>query len=332
VCDGNNKVIFNALGLLFARYSISNDIEECSKQKKITISKINLPLELGRWISAYQIDGKTERGLNASGLGADFDPSLALIKAYVEFVERSVYVDEGEAYGFSSTNGIAGHRFASLAKKSAISEIYERDSFLLHWYSATPMELVKIPAHLTELLEKFTLINYSCLFFKSYLGVIPTYSCFLINKTTGGFVVGLSSGKTFVNDIQKALTEAIINLFFGNYGKCDKDLIENVTTGGIKSLEGHRAYWLLISHFPAWMMTKPHAPQRNSSIIPPGRPIRVFIKKVKKVSIVGYKVLNSLEIGLGPANALEIQILKSRFNYDISSTLMRLGERPHPIP
>ncbi len=320
------------LDKLVNRFSIASDIEFAISQNQIKISKIQFPERCLDSIFCYQVTGAMDGGKIANGLGADYNSSRAIIKAYVEFVERSVFLNDGGRFEFDSTNGIAGHRFSALARKAAVSEIYERDSFLLHWYSATPMELIKPPGNLIKTIENLRSVGYTCMFFKSFLGVIPTVSCFLVDETSGGFVLGLSSGKSLNADIEKSFTEAVINLYFGSYGRSDQELIAEIKSNGITQLEHHRAYWLLIDHFPDWLLSKSAPSESKNTTAPPGAPIEIFRKKFKKVTVVGCKVRNSLGIGLGPPDLFEIETMKNRFTYDIGVFLPQLGERPHPIP
>lgn len=72
--------------------------------------------------------------------GADHNHDLALVKATAEAIERAVL----EEHKFPTSNGLAAHINVESAKRSAISELVERDAILCHFYSRTPFSPLNI--------------------------------------------------------------------------------------------------------------------------------------------------------------------------------------------
>ncbi|MGZ6298623.1 MAG: YcaO-like family protein, partial [Parachlamydiaceae bacterium] len=142
-----------------------------------------------------------------AGLGASINLKDAYKIAYFEYLERKALFDYGIHCGFNSTNGIALHKFKFLASSSARSELFERDSFLLHWHSSTPfipIEIKEIQDQLIPAINELKTLGYETRFGKTFLGEQETIVTTLMDSKTQGFALGLSSGRGTKKDIEKA--------------------------------------------------------------------------------------------------------------------------------
>lgn len=293
----------------------------------LTCEIISLPGPSLKKFYAYQFSKKNFANRVVYGLGVDLNEKKAIIKGFVEFHERNAFLDIGVEKGFRSTNGIAGHRFYSLAKSSAIAEVQERDSFLLHWYSQTPFKHVKAPNTLSHYRLSLAQDGYDAIFAVTTLGFSQATVCFLINKSNLGFVIGLACGRSETDNAQKAFTEALINLYFGGYGKPKNEQQEDLQTNGLTSLTNHRCYWLYNRTLPPWVLENiDHHLEIGRDVIPDAR--EIFHEKHGYIHVVGVTIPTSLNLELGyPSRETVSNLstrLKRKYNYDKIEA--------HPIP
>lgn len=309
-----------------ASFSILNMIESEIKSG-LKCERIAFPGSSFNKLYAYQFSKSNSANRVVHGLGVDLNEKKAIIKGFVEFHERNAFFDIGVANGFTSTNGIAGHRFYLLARNSAIAEITERDSLLMHWYSETPFKHIKSPKIFDSYKLSLARDGYEILFVVTTLGFSKTTVCFLINKKTLGFVIGLSSGRSEVDDSQKAFTEALVNLHFGGYGKSIDEQQHDLLTNGLTSLTNHRCYWLYKSTLPSWVLENLEYQLKSSKAAAP-EVTEIFHKKHGSVHIVGVAVSNSFNLELGYPSKETVSLLSTRlekkYNYDKIEA--------HPIP
>jgi hypothetical protein len=71
--------------------------------------------------------------------GAAPSEDLALLKAFSEAIERSVFLNEGSV----TSNGFAAHLTRSEARSNALNELIERDLFLCHFLTGTPFTALR---------------------------------------------------------------------------------------------------------------------------------------------------------------------------------------------
>lgn len=273
----------------------------------------------------YQLSKTDSNGTIIAGLGSDFNQKLAYTKCLVEFIERKAFYEIGIKEGFSSTNGIAGHFFNSLAKKNAHAELLERDSFLLHWYGQIPFLPVKNSNKFILNFQK-SMPNYKIRFFKTFLGEITTYCCFITNDLAPGFVVGLSSGKKDLNsEIEKSFSEAVINLYYGSGGTNSPPYDGD----SLNTLSDHRNYWLM-RPTPVWIDsqidTKTIIYQKH-----PHTTICSFNVKYGKINVHGLIKTNFLGIKVGWPDTSDILQLKMRIR-NLNNLMYINRAEPHPIP
>lgn len=258
------------------------------------------------------------------GLGTSKDPKLAQIKAYAEFVERKAFLDSSKQHQLSSTNGVATHILCFIAEKNAKDELFERDSFLMHWYSETPM--IPLSTHETYLnteIDATSQLGFYTRFYKTFLGYQETIVCFLISKKTGGFCIGLCSGKGRKNDLHKAFLEASINLFLCENGKSAAVLKEY---NDIR-LKHHRDFWLFEQTLPKWILIPPQ-PIEECRKDPIFETISLPCEHFSTVSVQS-KHLLGLSVGFASENdvaLVEKRLNNSDFKIKINKNLI------HPIP
>ena len=315
-------------------FKFKNNLEEQIAQELKSggkFTRIEFPIKRLNEFFTIQFSHKIADGSEQFGLGSDKNEKLAYVKAYVEFLERKAFWEIGLSKGYISTSGIAGHRFSFLAKQAALAELYERDAFLIHWYLNYPFSKMKIQDQLIlECMVELKNQGYGALFFKTTLGKIRTVICFLVNKNTGGFVVGLSSGKPVTQDIHKAFTEAIINLFCGDLTLSEKDLKKNLEDQGLNNLQNHRSYWLYKKTIPSWIFKNdPIIPMIKERTLKP-KICDSFTVSYGKVKVVGIKMSSVLELHLGFPNKNDIDTLTRRVTFD--NELNSIVSFPHPIP
>ncbi len=74
------------------------------------------------------------KSFDAWGFGDGTDPTMALIRAYYESIERIVFHQSGAP----TTNGFAAHVTTAEARVKAAEELIERDVFLTSWFCNRP--------------------------------------------------------------------------------------------------------------------------------------------------------------------------------------------------
>ena len=293
--------------------------------KGASFQRLKSPLLALDGYHIFQFSREETQFGTVSGLGTDSDEQTAYLKAIMEYIERQIMLEHGPAFGFESSNGIAAHRTMAQAYKSALYEVYERDAFLLHWYTRTPFQTFKPDlTHRRDLLSKLEAIGVEVLFSVTFRGYRETTVCWLVRRSTRGFVVGLSCGRGTQGDSDKALDEAFVNLFFGFEHKTEVELAAKVRSNGIQSLPDHRHYWLLVEHLPDWVTDRTHArpPKRLGHY---GVPTQLTLSNWPPV--VGVKVTGALDMCLGPPGDAERVLLKAH-GYEAG----RGDILPHPIP
>ncbi len=267
----------------------------------------------------------------SAGLGASRDLAHAYKIAYFEYLERKALFDYGIDQGFSSTNGIALHKFKFLAGLAAQSELYERDSFLLHWYSSTSfisIDIKKVLPEISSSINELKNLGFKAHFGKTFLGEQETIIATLMNIDTQGFVLGLSSGRGLQKDLEKAFLEACINLFHGDCGRSKNDLLMQIEKEGITSLSAHRTLWLYLKSLPDWF----YGDQTQS----------VFYEKIttkldehlltkSPFPVVGVKSNDLITLELGNPSNTTIDALRKRLRTGKHKEV-KIWNCPHPIP
>ena len=262
-----------------------------------------------------------------AGLGSDFDEKKAYRKGVFEYLERKIVMTVGVEFGFDSTNGVAAHRYKSLAANAAYNELCERDSFLRHWYLKAPFKEIVLNTRLGKAVaEDLRRDGFDLLLKETRLGFKKTRLAFLVNRSTGGFALGLSSGRGASGDVDKSILEAVINLYFGNEGRSESELIDDVKRHGLEVPRDHRAYWLLMNPIPNWILNLENPVIENlRSLEPPS--ITVVPLSSLPVPVVGVRSeqLNRLTFGFPSNQDLDVLI---KNGYGAGS----LFPLPHPIP
>lgn len=284
--------------------------------------RVKLPLKnMNSYIAQFAsyVDGiPTE----VTGLGVDLNESVAYEKAFVEFFERKTFFTKAVPLGFETTNGIAGHKFKSLARNNAMNELFERDSFLRHWYQEVPFNIEPTPSdnYINDVVNELEDQGHQTHFLSTYLGHKKTIVSIIQERESGGFVVGLASGQK--SEFKKALDEAVINLFYGNGEMSRAQRIEKIKKDGIVGLRDHRGYWLYMNHLPDWVLSS-HKIVEPSFVEPSGITFRDLYKDGVCISTCECDSCIPLIVGNLSENDIEhlnkIGIVRNKFSY-------------HPIP
>lgn len=314
-----NKMLTN----IFMGSFIDSQIKSGAEFKKVTI-----PLETLKWLHTIHFSFPDKR-LDYYGLGSDTNEKLAYVKAVVEFYERTAFYDVGINCGFTSTNGIAGHRFYNLAHKAAIAELYERDACLCHWYSQTPfLKVENINTNVQNVITELSGLKIKTLFRSTYLGFKKIILCFLINEQSGGFALGLSNDK---ENTAKAFSEAVINYFLGHQGKTPIELQAKLRKEGLISLQNHRTYWMHENPIPEWVLKISTNEHFIGQISPAPKTINTFQYKTGPIRISAVQLSEIFTLKLGFPTKEDMELLRRRLGYDISIPNNSLTA-PHPIP
>jgi hypothetical protein len=165
-----------------------------------------------QWIPKFH-DFKAEITINQTvytGRGIDQNLDTAFTKACVEAVERFI-CDEHKIY----STGVAGHSDIEQANLGAQLELLERDAFLCHYLTKTPMKLIDPEIHLKidfiEIQEKLKRHNIEFNFYKlSSSYDLEIVLCLSVLKQ-GGFIIGLSCSPSIQKSQEKAFLECITN-------------------------------------------------------------------------------------------------------------------------
>jgi hypothetical protein len=266
-------------------------------------------------------------GRECAGLGVDKNPKLALLKAVSEYFERKAVLTFGHNFKFKSTNGVASHKYSLLAKHAAYFELAERDAFLAHWYSRRPFKKIEVPSKNQSDFQK--LIegkNVKLLFYETTLGFEKATVCFIVDKSSGGFAIGLSAGRGSL-DLEKSFQEAIINFELGGYGFSKEDLLKDYDENGLTSLQAHRTYWLYKSILPSWILTGSLDKKLETNF-------KLQETKYIKLADVPFKVFGAknedlLDLPIGVPSENDLTKLTRRIDLNIKNS----GEwLIHPIP
>lgn len=285
-----------------------------------------------RDFKVVQFQKTLESGTVCPGLGCSTNLAKASRQAVYEYYERKAFLEIGVNSGFSSTNGVALHKFRHLAVRAASAELFERDAFLYHWYTKRPFRA--IPAADLEDLGPYRRhlreLGYETLVVEANEGYLSTMVTFLISRASSGFVVGTSAGRRRKDDILKSFVEACINLFFGDYGRSESELRSDLQSHGVRGLSGHRAFWLYEGNIPSW--TVGGSDSGKSLSLKSDLKLEVVPFAMEPFCVVGVRHPLVLPLRIGLPNTEDLEILRARQRLlDIDGELSLESLWPHPI-
>ena len=108
-------------------------IETSAVDLDLRILQLGWPKTWAPAFTAIQVTASIG-GLDFIGQGIDVDQDIAVIKATVEAIERSVK----DVHGLHSSSGLAGHGTCEQASINARNELVERDAFFCHYLTKIP--------------------------------------------------------------------------------------------------------------------------------------------------------------------------------------------------
>ena len=256
------------------------------------------------------------------GLGKSSDLKAAQIIAYFEYLERKAFLKNHRQYSLLSSSGVAAHKFRYLAAQAAASELKERDSFLVHWYTQTPLLSSMMPKDLNAIKSDLHHLGYDVHIRRTWLGQSETSVAIIVNRKTLGFCLGTSCGKGHHRDVKKAVLEAVINLCYGDYGKSTQDLTRHLTLSRLSSLEDHRALWLYCQPIPRWLLEcNDIAPEFQPSVAE----IVVIDIETSPFPVVSAKSADLLSLQIGTPSSLASLTRRLPVGYRVNEVL------PHPL-
>jgi ribosomal protein S12 methylthiotransferase accessory factor YcaO len=239
---------------VFDWFGLYRPLLETWKKNGLEVSRIKLASKYSDPVP-HRIELRIRRQSDGSfiaGYGEDNSESRAYEKAICELREREVF-STSETIVRETTNGLAAHRFQSIAKRYAKAELIERDAFLRHWLTQTPFAKI-IPGKDKEtqsIIASIENLEHVVHVYSTFLGIRKTVVVAIENTANQGFVIGSSGIESEKKAIRKALREAYYNLAVERVEKVDWEK---------KNLLFHREYWYKRGQIPDWM--------RNNSIIP----------------------------------------------------------------
>ena len=152
-------------------------------------------------------------GILGVGFGESHSALLATQKAISEAFERAVLVRlRGTPWAGSTSSGWASHVDSVAARRSALGELLERDSILVHWLTQTPLHQVSLtdaPNWLRAFLKDELPLQSDFKGLKvlaGYLGHVPTATV-VLEKASGGAVLSHAAGQTLEQATFSALIE-----------------------------------------------------------------------------------------------------------------------------
>lgn len=187
-------------------------------------------------------------GKRIYGYGDSERELFAYEKAIAELLEREAMFLCGIPLGIKTTNGLAAHRQTFLAKQTAKIELQERDAFLRHWLTRTP--LLKIPDPDDACVRAFRSAiesdGYELILATTYIGTIPSVIAVIRNRGTGGFLIGSSAARSLRARIRKAIGEAFLSLH------SHRESMPIVWDRA--SFETHANFWFFHNSMPTWFV------------------------------------------------------------------------------
>jgi hypothetical protein len=203
---------------------------------------------------SVQTNIRTANGIDVFGYGESDVRLLAVQKSIAEGVERAVFkISKSIFPDMKNSNGWAAHVTNEKARRSARSEIMERDSSLVHWLSQTPMRVLpeqELPRKVrlwqrTELMraKRFNVLSVLV----SSLGSAPIAATFVHDSDGYGFV-SQATDSDLNSAIERALAETcrIADHFA-------KGHMSHLSADVPKTAEDHAIYYALKEPLPKWL-------------------------------------------------------------------------------
>lgn len=310
-------------------------IQDTSKSYQLQIEELGWIREF--FPEIYDFSARIEiNNKHYYGRGSNKDKNLAIEIAIGEAFERAL-----SAAHFPNTNGLAVHSDYATAKINAQNELLERDLFLSHFHSNTPLipvgeYLEVIPDTIRkQILKNGDKIN---LYKMKPTNVGSGYVCLIHNGSSWGGVIGMSFGDQSPEDlIEKATLESMRQ--YWHYYK-NEELKSCLTEEEFKNLgrwtfvdHGHLS--LNVDYFRKIIPIFSETPSTLSGselmqYSPDEFRYTTFpMKSFFECPLVGVRCTSSLcqELNVGPSGKINHNGIK-RFGGSIES---RSNFLPHPI-
>lgn len=184
-------------------------------------------------------------GRRIYGYGESNRETVAYEKAICELIERETLYLQDTNSVIKTTNGMAAHRFSKIAALNAKLELIERDAFLRHWLTRTPLS--EIPKSNDSVVDEFKGVfnksDHDLILCETFLGFSPTTIAIALNRKTKGFRIGSSGTLGKRQQRRKAVGEAFFSLFVSNNKAIDWN---------IPSFSNHAHHWYFEKQMPDW--------------------------------------------------------------------------------
>jgi hypothetical protein len=202
-----------------------------------------------------------------------------------------------------------------LAKEAARLELLERDAFLRHWLTRTPLRVVSMPCdhNVVRFKQAFNERGHDLFLCETELGYLPTSIAVVVNRQTGGFLLGSSAAPGKKNRHAKAIGEAFSILF----GRDDWDV--NWQKPDFKD---HSNYWYRERVIPSWLIGGSNRLLRKPEAKPQ---INYIDLRRNLLSVVAAKSPDVFDIWVGSTPAAVVEKAERFFGIPINEDI-------HPFP
>lgn len=242
---------------------------------------------------------------------------LAYEKAICELFERELMKRSALYGGKTTSNGVAAHRFLYLAKHAARDELIERDAFLRHWLTKTSFTRVETPTFLKRYSKPIHESGHELIHATTHLGAKKTAIAIIINRKSGGFLIGSALKANLSEGLHKATREAFYSLI------ADFETSSDTVDWNTPSFTNHRQYWYHHNEIPSWLLNSNPSQSLKPFKINPLYSYQILGQT--PIPVVACSSISLLELWTG-ATPKEV-LCNIEENYDIAPNL-----DPHPFP
>ena len=196
--------------------------------------RLNVAVYTGRWVVKWlpkfhdlsveiKLDGETY-----IGRGMDKDEDLAIVKGGVEAIERAVVLSHTKNTGAAKhIGGFALHSEEAIAKQNALYKLMERDQFLCHFLTKTPLIDLKLSdlnlsewkkVHFEYIQKKLAKKGVEIILKRTLFSRPKTVICLArsVFPTPSGFrgIIGLGASDSLAESTSKAIIECLTNVVY----------------------------------------------------------------------------------------------------------------------
>jgi hypothetical protein len=289
---------------------------------------LTLPLKCASNLYVAQVWNSHKDFEIFAGMGSGLRREAAWIRAIFEAIERLTMLEEARRRKVPwSSNGVAAHRTLPLAKRFAKIELLERDSLLRHWYLEVPFAEVSDTGFSAKVRTELQTLGLELLIKQTFLGSLETVIAFIVQKN-GGFAIGLSSGRGAKGNVEKAISECLINYYFGHEGLDENQLRARLRDHGFVKYSDHRTYWLYQATLPEWVRVSGNLREARYSFSKHSPILQYDVLRRTPAFVVRVESAQVLDLPLGQATREDLRPLAEQ----LKSSSFEAKNLIHPLP